>query len=89
MSKFSRSGHSLSRKIIRDYKWKHNPCQKDCPDRYPGCSSKCEKWAAHLADVKAFEKSDLIKKVRAAENAEIYDRARARKAKDEWERRNG
>ena len=36
------------------------PC-KDCPDRYPGCHAKCEKyiaWAAWWATVKANERRE-------------------------------
>ena len=33
-----------------------SPC-RDCPDRYPGCHSKCEKYLAYKLDTKAYRET--------------------------------
>lgn len=33
-----------------------SPC-RDCPDRYPGCHGKCEKYLAYKLDTKAYRET--------------------------------
>ena len=33
------------------------PCTKDCPDRYPGCGAKCEKWKAYAKERNEYYKA--------------------------------
>lgn len=42
-----------------------SPC-RDCPDRYPGCHSKCEKYLAYKLDTKAYR--ETVKRARDHEH---------------------
>ena len=42
------------------------PCKKDCPDRYPGCGAKCEKWQAYTKARNAYYQ-DILHEIQANE----------------------
>ena len=45
-------------------------CCKDCPDRYPGCHSSCEKYKAQRAEYDA-QKAECMKRFEVA--AGLYE----------------
>ena len=59
------------------------PC-RECPDRYVGCHSKCDKYKEYADEL------HKIREARATTLAgEDYEVARTRKAKKYWRRKNG